>query len=79
MNDCPFCLENDRLEGEILDRDDWCYLVTAGNAVLTHDEWQSTRRLLKRLLDVHGPDGATPWAGMCMLLEDRTFPMPICT
>ncbi len=34
MNDCPFCLETGLLDGEILDIDDWCYLVTTGDPVL---------------------------------------------
>jgi len=34
MRDCPFCLANGLLDGELLNRDDWCYLVTTGDPVL---------------------------------------------
>lgn len=36
MDDCNFCLVNDRLKGEILARNDLCYLVDNGDPVLLH-------------------------------------------
>lgn len=34
MNPCPFCLVNNQLEGDVLVRDGWCYLVPTGDPVL---------------------------------------------
>lgn len=36
MDNCNFCLENDRLRGEILARNDLCYLADTADPVLRH-------------------------------------------
>lgn len=36
MSDCPFCLPNDNLVGEILFKDDFAYVVTHPDKVLTN-------------------------------------------
>ena len=35
MNDCPFCLSNNRLDGEVLAQTSHCSLVRTGDPVLT--------------------------------------------
>lgn len=34
MCDCPFCLANDGLDGDVLARDRFCYITTTGDPVL---------------------------------------------
>lgn len=34
MTECPFCLENDLLEGDVLARNDLCYIANTGDPVL---------------------------------------------
>jgi len=66
MKDCNFCLDNDRLKGEILAENDLCYFVESIDPILKYAGMIITRRHVETPFKINGDE----WNSVKELLND---------